>query len=179
MASTTLREVDLLVRAAVPDDVAAMVAIKHDAGVAAWGHMLPPAVVETLPFPDRWVAAIEDTDPRVQVLIGEAGSQTRGFVVTRPSGDGDAGSGRGELDAFYVDPASWGIGVGRGLLAAALDALGDAGFRDATLWTAAENHRPRRIYERAGWRTDGTERRRALGGVEFVEVRYRIALASS
>ena len=179
MASATLRKVDLLVRPAVPDDVATMVAIKHDAGVAAWGHILPPAVVETLPFPGRWVAAIEDSDPRAWVLIGEVGGSARGFVVTRPSGDGDAGAGTGELDAFYVDPASWGTGVGRGLLAAALDALEEAGFRDATLWTAAENHRPRRIYELAGWRTDGTERRRALGGVEFVEVRYRIALASS
>lgn len=49
-------------------------------------------------------------------------------------------------------------------------------FRDATLWTAAENHRPRRIYEAAGWQTDGMDRRRAFGGVEFVEVRYRIVL---
>ena len=156
-----------------------MKAIKHDAGVAAWGHILPPAVIETLPFPDRWGAAIEDSDPRVQVLIGEAGGQARGFAVTRPSGDDDAVAVTGELDAFFVDPASWGIGVGRGLLAAAVIALRDAGFRDATLWTAAENHRPRRIYELAGWRTDGTERRRSFEGVEFIELRYRIAVAGS
>lgn len=155
-----------------------MVAIKHDAGVAAWGHILPPSVVETLPFPDRWRAAIDTTDPRIGVLIGEAGGTARGFAVTRPSGDPDAAPGTGELDAFFVDPASWGLGVGRGLLAAALDAMREAAFRDATLWTAAENHRPRRIYEVAGWRTDGTERRRAFGGVEFVEVRYRISVSA-
>jgi GNAT superfamily N-acetyltransferase len=173
----TLPCVDLLVRPAVPDDFAAMAAIKHDAGLAAWSHILPPAVVETLPFPDRWGAAIEASDPRVRVLIGEAGGTVLGFAVTRPSGDADADSNIGELDGFYVDPDTWGQGAGRALLEAAVDALRIADFRDATLWTAEENHRPRRIYETAGWRTDGTERRRALGGVEFVELRYRIALA--
>jgi hypothetical protein len=34
--------------------------------------------------------------------------------------------------------------------AAATDALRDAGFAEATLWTAAENHGPRRINEVAG-----------------------------
>jgi GNAT superfamily N-acetyltransferase len=171
--------VDLLVRPAVPADLPAMVAIKHDAGVAAWSHILPPAVIERLPFPERWGTAIVDSDPRVRVLIGEAGGRARGFAVTRPSGDGDGGAETGELDAFFVDPASWGTGVGRGLLAAAVRTLRDAGFRDATLWTAAENDRPRRIYDLAGWRTDGTERRRSFEGVEFVEVRYRIAVARS
>jgi hypothetical protein len=51
-----------------------------------------------------------------------------------------------------------------------------AQFREATLWTAAENHRPRRIYEIAGWQVDGTQRRRTFGGVEYTEVRYRLPL---
>jgi GNAT superfamily N-acetyltransferase len=166
--------VDLLVRAALPEDLPRMMAIKRDAGVAAWGHILPPAVVETLPFLDRWAAAIGAVEPRTRVLVVEAASEPVGFAVTRPSGDADADDHTGELDAFFVDPASWGLGAGRALLGAAMRALRDAPFRDATLWTAAENHRPRRIYETAGWRTDGTGRRRAFGGVEFVEVRYRI-----
>jgi GNAT superfamily N-acetyltransferase len=171
--------VELLVRSALADDLPRMMAIKHDAGVAAWGHILPPAVVEVLPFLDRWVAAIDAPDPRIHVLIVEAGSAPVGFAITRPSGDADAGAETGELDAFFVDPTSWGVGAGRALLGAAMRALRAAGFRDATLWTAAENHRPRRIYEIAGWRTDGTDRQRAFEGVEFVEVRYRIAVSSS
>ena len=165
---------NLLIRPATETDLPAMVAIKHDAGVAAWGHILPPPVVDVLPFPDRWAAAIEAADPRVRVLIVGAGSEPLGFAVTRPSGDADADAHTGELDAFFVDPASWGRGAGRVLLDAAVAALRVAGFRDATLWTAAENHRPRRIYETAGWRTDGTDRRREFGGIEFVEIRYRI-----
>ena len=170
---------ELLVRSALPEDLPRMMAIKHDAGVAAWGHILPPPVVETLPFPERWAAAIEALEPRTRVLVVEAGGAPVGFAITRPSGDADAGVETGELDAFFVDPASWGLGAGRALLGAAMQALRDARFRDATLWTAAGNHRPRRIYETAGWCTDGTDRRRAFGGVEFVEVRYRIVATSS
>lgn len=57
--------------------------------------------------------------------------------------------------------------------------LREAGFAEATLWTAALNHRPRRIYETAGWSVDGTDRRRSFGGVEFTEVRYRRPLAAA
>jgi GNAT superfamily N-acetyltransferase len=166
-----------LVRRARAADLPAMVAIKHDAGVAAWDHILPPPVVEGLPFPERWAEAIDAADPRVGVLVVEADAHVVGFAVTRPSGDADADAGTGELDGFYVEPGSWGRGAGRALLEAAVEALREADFHDATLWTADENHRPRRIYETAGWRTDGAERHRTLGGVEFVELRYRIALA--
>jgi GNAT superfamily N-acetyltransferase len=169
--------VEHLVRRARAADLPVMVAIKHDAGLAAWGHILPPSVVERLPFPERWAEAVEAADPRVRVLVVEADAGVVGFAVTRPSGDADADSTIGELDGFYVEPDSWGLGAGRALLEAAVDALRGADFRDATLWTAEENHRPRRIYETAGWRADGTKRRRAFGGVEFLELRYRIALA--
>ena len=172
-----LGDVQTRIRAATIDDLGAMVAVKHDAGVAAWDHILPPAVVEELPFPDRWGAAIEASDRRVRVLIVEAEGEAVGFAVTRPSGDPDADATTGELDGFFVDPKVWGRGAGRALLDSAVQALAEGGFLDATLWTAAENHRPRRIYETAGWRTDGTDRRRAFGGVEFVEVRYRITVA--
>lgn len=168
----TLGVVQVRIRPATTADLSAMVAIKHDAGLAAWPHILPPEVLETLPFLDRWAAAIGAPDPRVRVLLAESAGRIVGFAVTRPSGDPDAGPLTGELDGFFVDPATWGIGAGRVLLAAATRMLRDAGFGRATLWTAEENHRPRRIYETAGWRLDGTDRHRALGGVEFVELRY-------
>jgi len=155
-----------------------MVAVKLNAGVAAWSHILPSPVLETLRFPDRWASALDARDARIRVLVVEADREVVGFAVTRPSGDADGDPATGELEAFFVDPRNWGLGAGRALLAAAVATLRAAGFRDATLWTAAENHRPRRIYEAAGWRTDGTDRHRALGGVEFVEVRYRIGLSS-
>jgi RimJ/RimL family protein N-acetyltransferase len=61
-------------------------------------------------------------------------------------------------------------------MAAAIQALREDGFSSVTLWTATDNHRPRRIYERAGWRLDGTRRNRNLGGIAFEELRYRTRL---
>jgi GNAT superfamily N-acetyltransferase len=153
-----------------------MTAVKHEAGLAAWPHILPRDVLESLPLPERWAAAITSTDPRTAVLVADSGRRVIGFAITRPSGDEDAKDSTGELDGFYVEPTSWGFGAGRSLLTAATTGLRDAGFVDATLWTASENHRPRRIYEVAGWRTDGADRRRELGGVRFVEVRYRLQI---
>lgn len=162
------------IRSALPGDLPAMVAIKHDAGLVAWGHILPPEVIETLPFPPRWGEAIASPDPRTSTLLAEVDGRVVGFAITRPSGDADASPQTGELDAFYTDPGVWGIGAGRALLAGATGQLRDAGFGDATLWTAELNHRPRRVYEVAGWRVDGAERDRSFGGVEFTEVRYRL-----
>lgn len=149
---------------------------KHQAGLAAWTHILPPEVLELLGFPDRWVQALSSRDPRVGALVAEIDGEVVGFALTRPSGDEDAVPSTGELDGFYMQPSAWGKGAGRALLGAATDALRDAGFADATLWTAADNHRPRRIYEAAGWRTDGTVRQRAFSGTAFIEVRYRLVL---
>jgi GNAT superfamily N-acetyltransferase len=164
------------VRPANPADLPAMERAKREAGVAAWPHILPPEIIERLPFPERWVMAVTAPPRRTTVLAGELGGTVVGFAITRPSGDDDADEETGELDGFYVAPAAWGIGVGRVLLTSAVERLRDDAFRVATLWTAVENHRPRRIYEHGGWRLDGTVRHRQLGGAEFDEVRYRLRL---
>lgn len=161
------------IRRASGADLAAMVRIKHDAGLAAWQHILPPEVIEELPFPARWEAAVESDEVRAGALLAELDGRVAAFAITRPFGDDDALPKVGELDAFYADPKAWGAGAGRALLSAATAALHDTGFSEATLWTAELNHRPRRIYETAGWRLDGAERRRSFG-VEFIEVRYRL-----
>ena len=169
--------ISIRVRRAADADIPAMADLKRLAGVAAWPHILPVEVIETLGMPDRWAEAVHDPSPRTVVLVAEVDSMVRGFAITRPSGDADARPSTGELDGLYTSPEVWGAGVGRRLLVAAEQALRDAGFSEATLWTATENHRPRRIYERAGWQTDGTIRSRSLNGVDFEELRYRRSLA--
>ena len=164
----------MTVRSALAADLPAMVKIKHDAGLAAWPHILPPEVIKTLPFPPRWSEAVASDDPRTSALLAELDGRVVGFAITRASGDADASPRTGELDGFYTDPGTWGAGIGHALLGGATARMRDAGFGEATLWTAALNHRPRRIYEVAGWQVDGTERQRSFAGVEFIEVRYRL-----
>jgi GNAT superfamily N-acetyltransferase len=163
-------------RAAIAADLAAMARVKQDAGVAAWPHILPPELISQLPFPERFTAAVTNPPARTRALVAEQGGSVVAFAITRPSADDDADGEVGELDGIYAAPQVWGQGVGRTLLAAAVEALREEGFSHATLWTAADNHRPRRMYETAGWRLDGTLRHRHLGGAEFDELRYRLRL---
>ena len=167
---------DVTLRPATAADLEAMATAKRDAGVAAWPHILPPELVSQLPFPERWSSAVTQPPARTRVLVAEQDGAVVAFAITRPSADDDADGQVGELDGFYAAPAVWGRGVGRALLAAVVEALREDGFSHATLWTAADNHRPRRIYETAGWRLDGTVRHRHLAGAEFDELRYRLRL---
>ena len=164
------------VRDAVEADLPAMTAAKRDAGTAAWQHIFPVEVLEQLGFSERWTAAVVDPPQRTHALAAEMDGEVVGFAIVRPSADDDASPETGELDGFYTAPAAWGRGAGLALLAAALEALREDGFITATLWTATDNHRPRRIYEKAGWRLDGTIRNRNLGGIAFEELRYRTKL---
>jgi len=153
-----------------------MLVLKRRAGIAAWQHILPLEVLQGLGMPDRWAGAVRAPGSRTSALVAELDGAVAGFAMTRASDDADAGPETGELDGLYTDPDAWGRGAGRALMDAAVGALADAGFAVATLWTAMENHRPRAIYERAGWQTDGVVRRRVIGGTEFEEVRYRRSL---
>jgi GNAT superfamily N-acetyltransferase len=166
----------ITVRAAAKADLPSMTAAKLDAGTAAWQHIFPAEVLSQLGFPERWTAAVSDPPQRTHALVAELDGIVVGFAIVRPSADDDASPETGELDGFYTAPEAWGRGAGRALMAAAIEVLRDDGFVTGTLWTATENHRPRRIYERAGWRLDGTSRNRNLGGIAFEELRYRTRL---
>jgi GNAT superfamily N-acetyltransferase len=143
-----------------------------------WSHIYPAEALAQLRSPEaRIVDEIEDTTPRRSVLVAELDSEIAGFAVTRPSKDEDGSSERiGELDTFYSHPLIWGRGVGRALMREALAALRDSGFTEATLWTAEENHRPRAVYEAAGWWPDGAVKENLYLGVSVAELRYRIVL---
>ena len=67
-----------------------------------------------------------------------------------------------------------GFGVRR--RAAAIETLRERGFTEATLWTSKDNHRPRRIYEAAGWRLDGATRDKQWREASVRDLRYRIRL---
>jgi GNAT superfamily N-acetyltransferase len=167
----------VILRYASYEDLEAMSDAKHAAGIAAWAHIFPAETLERFSWPERWSRAIGDRDARSAVFVADDNGEVVGFAIVRPSGDEDADDSIGELDGLYAHPSVWGRGAGRELLGKAVAFLRDAGFREATLWTAEENHRPRRIYETAGWSIDGMARQRSFDGVEFAELRYRIALA--
>jgi GNAT superfamily N-acetyltransferase len=155
------------VRPATVADVPELERIWVDAGRAAWAHILD---VETLVAPDAIRRTFGDEGTLVLVVddggvigFAESCADERSEVVVR---------------AFYTHPSVWGRGAGRLLMKTLVAELRARGFAAARLWTAVDNHRPRRFYEQAGWRLDGTERHQSWQGSEFVEVGYRLELTS-
>ena len=72
-----------------------------------------------------------------------------------------------EIVALHSLPESWGSGLGKAMLAAALEEIGD---RPVYLWAFKENKRARRFYEKNGFHFDGSERVSEYEAA--IEVRY-------
>ncbi|MGW1836001.1 GNAT family N-acetyltransferase [Streptomyces sp. NPDC002067] len=81
-----------------------------------------------------------------------------------------------ELFALYVTPELIGTGIGRALMAAALEHARQAGFGELCLWVVRGNTRAREFYARAGFAPDGTEQTDEVDGVPVPELRYRRAV---
>jgi peroxiredoxin/GNAT superfamily N-acetyltransferase len=113
----------------------------------AWCHFLP--VDELRPDADAFTGG--------DGFVVEDDGEIVGFACMR----GD------ELAMLYTLPLIWGRGAGRALMDRAL-----AGHTVVTLWTAEQNTRARTVYERYGWRVDGTTRTKTYAGVTFTELRY-------
>lgn len=110
----------------------------------------------------------------VTVLAAEDGVIC-GFVTIGASRDADL-SPSGEVCAIYVDPGSWGRGIGRALMASARATLRHQGHEDAYLWVLVGNVRAEHFYRSDGWLPDGSRRRVTVHGVEVDEVRYHSQL---
>jgi GNAT superfamily N-acetyltransferase len=123
---------------------------------------------------DRWRRTLsEPREPRAGVLVAEVDAEVVGFVRVGPSRDPEAdGAAVGELMGLYVLPEMIGGGVGRDLMAAAVERLVDARFGRATLWVLEGNDRAIGFYQRAGWTADGARKTIEIGGAVIPEVRY-------
>ena len=88
----------------------------------------------------------------------------------------DAAPREGEIVALYVHPENWRSGIGRALVAAALDALADAGHSAGDRLDTRREPRNLSFYESLGFARDGgTQRRPSFGSP--LEVRFRLTLA--
>jgi ribosomal protein S18 acetylase RimI-like enzyme len=169
------------VRAALPDDAAALADIHGRAWQWAYRGLLPND------FLARFAAAREERAVARRIHIEQPGPGTRwwvaerdgvvvGFACTGPSRDEDAARRTGEVLALYLAPEAVGWGIGRMLFAHAVDDLRRQGYRQATLWVLEGNARARRFYEAAGWQPDGAAKVEEGPGATFHEVRYRAAV---
>jgi ribosomal protein S18 acetylase RimI-like enzyme len=102
-------------------------------------------------------------DPDVDVIVAVRDGAPVGFASVRPG----EGPGQGHLSNLFVDPSHWGIGIGRGLLARAVEAMRRRGWTTGALSTQSGNARARRLYERSGWRDTGRRYPHEHDGLEM------------
>lgn len=110
-------------------------------------------------------------DPLVRALVAMQGDQLIAFAMWAPS---RRTPGVADLSLLFVDPSSWGIGLGRQLLLKAEQSMLKASFSQAELWVPVANARAIKLYERNGWRTTSESRDHPLLGLELR--RYQLSL---
>ena len=162
----------MTLRAATPDD-AASIARLHFQGSLLTTHsgVLDPGVRARLQRDQAamWVELLAHPPAGQRAFVIDDGDVV-GFTSAGPDPD-DAGAG-GRVFAVFVQPASWGSGLGSRLLEAAEQHL-CGHSREASLWVLDGNDRARRLYERCGWRqAAGAEKHRY--GLRFLLYRKRI-----
>jgi ribosomal protein S18 acetylase RimI-like enzyme len=160
------------IRPAVPADLPAIALVHTRARGEAYKDLVPPEALHAVDadalaqwWEQRW--GYERDTHRLAVAQDAAGSVV-GFTYVGPSAD----AGTAELYAIHVDPDRQGGGIGRALMASALESLAALGAARAVLWVLAGNEPARRFYERGGWRGDGTERRAPVGATLTRQLRY-------
>lgn len=146
------------IRPAEPGDAGEIGEVLVAAGVAAWGDFLGAQRIR-----DANRGRVHPAD-----LVAVDARGVAAFVAW----DGATG----EIVRLYTHPRAWGRGAGGALLGRAVEALRDAGRRQAWLHTEARNVDARRFYERRGWREQGAARVRTWHGAPLVERRYVLDL---
>jgi GNAT superfamily N-acetyltransferase len=163
-------------RCAGPDDAEAIERIRVRAWQVGYRHVFPPQGLDAMAIDwSRWSERLSQLLPGHACFVAEDEEAVLGWTTVGPSAVPQQ---FGELHGLYVDPDRWGRGVGRVLLARGEAELAET-WREAVLWTLADNPRTRRFYEAAGWRPDGTTSSLEFFGVEAPVVRYAKRLSSS
>ncbi|WP_328474977.1 GNAT family N-acetyltransferase [Actinoplanes sp. NBC_00393] len=171
----------VIVRPATLADSQALAVVQTRTSQQVYRGVMPAAYLDRLDTSRRrqvWQQLLEsERHPAGTLVLDDAADGVVGFVNVAPSSDADTDPGVvGEVRAVYVLPQHWGRGAGRLLMDAGLRRLADAGYRQVILWVLEANHRARRFYEAAGWRTDGASKTDDARGVPLTAIRYRRSL---
>lgn len=164
------------IRPAEPADARALAVIHVTCWRAAYAGIMPDALLAGLSVEDRersWRRNLETpASSEGHTWLVEVAGRALGFASTGPCRDADRPSGF-ELWALYLDPAAWGRGLGRALMAFVLADAAARGHDTLSLWVLDGNTRGRRFYEAAGFRADGGAKIEIEGGAELPHLRYR------
>jgi RimJ/RimL family protein N-acetyltransferase len=170
------------IRPAQIDDAARIAEIHVLGWQGGYRGLMPQDYLDSLDPADRLSRRIQwlrdgDRSRGGCLVVADDDGMLAGFADVGQSRDDDAESSKtGEVRAIYLTPDSWGKGLGRELMAAALAYLAGLGYAEVTLWVLDTNVRARRFYEAAGFRADGAIKVDDSNGFPLQEARYRRSL---
>jgi len=140
------------IRLARQDDAADVAQVYIDSWQDTYPGVLPSALLRAMTAKGqttRWLAAIR-AQGREKVLVADSRHGIVGMTSLGPARDRVLGF-DGEVYTLYVDPAYFGMGVGRALLKGAFGTLRQDGMSCCVIWAHARNH-ARFFYEAMGGR---------------------------
>lgn len=168
----------IALRPAVPDDALAVAGVHVRSWQVGYRGLLPDDELDSLRPEDRAARyRFDGASGEPATTVATDGERIAGFVTVVAGSDGRARA-VGRVMALYVDPGSWGAGIGGALIATARRQLLDAGCTDAELWVLDGNERAERFYRSDGWAPDGRVRREAVWGVEALDRCFTRTLAA-
>lgn len=159
----TMPETAIKIRPAGPGDVDTIVRIYVDSWNAGFGPRMPAIEADAARI-GRWRKELTESSATCWWLA-ERGDVVVGFVGIGPSRD-PIDPDLGELDKIAVAPVAWRTGVGKALMAVALESLRSEGYHSAFLWTLSDYPQAESFYVATGWRLNGVTRR------DGQEIRY-------
>ena len=120
---------------------------------ATWTTLSSPA-----PLPPAEKRFFDPPERVHSVLVAEADGAIAGYVRLEPATPLESSRAVLTVNGLAVDPAHQGNGVGRALVAAAIEEARRRGARKITLRVLSHNARARELYERSGFSVEGTLR---------------------
>lgn len=170
----------MLIRAAQPEDAAAIGHIRVAAWRAAYRGFMSNAYLASLDPAaslDRFRSALSAEPPPFTLRIAEAEAQPIAFsILGKPRYEADPAV--AELWALNVHPSHWRKGAGQELITQALRDARQQGYTSVELWCICGNTAAERLYLACGFSPTGQARStNALTGQPLHELGYSCTLS--
>lgn len=162
---------DVIIRAAAPEDAPAMSGILAESWKAAYAGIVPQKYLDSLNA-GNWHRLRNDisagTLKALLLFVDGVPAGAVGYGKSRDESHADWG----EIVCLYLRPGFWRRGYGGKLLQAAVDDLMREGFREFYLWVLAENRRAQAFYHAMGFAPTEDTCFYEIAGERIKDVRY-------
>jgi len=168
----------VIFRLATASDAATIACVHVETWRRTYRRQMPDSVLDGLDAkftPKSWVKLLQASESTT--FVADVEKEIIGFCSLMPSRDPEADKKIiAEIAAINISPRHWRKGAGRKLCEHAIAEAQSNGFSSLTLWVLETNHAARKFYVAIGFALDGGQKTIAMGGVDLLEVRYRLTL---